>query len=90
MRVVQVYDADHKTYLVKLQRPEQKAVLLLESGARIHATEYEWPKNPAPSGFSMKVSRRRWVAGEGCGGLSWVGVCRVWLWLFLYGVLGCN
>ncbi|WAR18853.1 NEMF-like protein [Mya arenaria] len=38
----------------ELLRPDDKAVILLESGIRIHSTEFEWPKNPAPSGFSMK------------------------------------
>lgn len=55
MRVVQVYDIDARTYLLKLQKPDNKCVLLLESGSRIHTTDYEWPKSPAPSGFSMKV-----------------------------------
>lgn len=55
MRVVQVYDIDARTYLIKLQKPDNKCVLLLESGSRIHTTDYEWPKSPAPSGFSMKV-----------------------------------
>ena len=32
-----------------------KATLLLESGTRLHSTEFEWPKNISPSGFSMKV-----------------------------------
>jgi len=36
-------------------RPDDKAVILMESGIRLHSTEFEWPKNPAPSGFSMKV-----------------------------------
>ena len=27
----------------------------MESGIRIHTTEFEWPKNMTPSGFSMKV-----------------------------------
>jgi predicted ribosome quality control (RQC) complex YloA/Tae2 family protein len=56
MRVAQVYDIDHKTYLIKLQRTEEKCILLLESGSRLHLTAFEWPKNVAPSGFSMKVS----------------------------------
>ncbi len=56
MRVNQIYDVDHKTYLIKLHRSEEKAMLLFESGIRIHTTEFQWPKNPAPSGFSMKVS----------------------------------
>jgi len=57
MRVNQVYDIDNKTYLIKLHQPEKKAVLLIESGTRIHTTEFEWPKNPAPSGFSMKLRK---------------------------------
>ena len=36
-------------------RPDDKAVIVLESGIKIHSTEFDWPKNPAPSGFSMKV-----------------------------------
>lgn len=51
-----MYDIDNKTYLIKLQRTEEKSVLLLESGSRIHSTVFEWPKNVAPSGFSMKVT----------------------------------
>lgn len=57
LRVAQIYDVDSKTYLIKLQKPEQKCVLLLESGSRVHTTEYEWPKSPAPSGFSMKLRK---------------------------------
>ncbi|XP_011315460.1 nuclear export mediator factor NEMF homolog [Fopius arisanus] len=57
MRVNQIYDIDHKTYLIRLQRSEEKAVLLLESGNRIHTTAFEWPKNTAPSGFSMKMRK---------------------------------
>lgn len=37
-------------------RPDKKEVLLLESGIRFHATDFEWPKNTMPSGFAMKVS----------------------------------
>ena len=55
MRVANVYDVDHKTYLIRLARPDEKIVLLFESGCRIHTTEFEWPKGMQPSGFSMKV-----------------------------------
>lgn len=55
MRVNNIYDIDNKTYLLRLQRTEEKAVLLIESGNRFHTTAFEWPKNMAPSGFSMKV-----------------------------------
>ena len=55
MRVNQIYDIDSKTYLIRLQKTDEKCILLLESGMRIHTTAFEWPKNVAPSGFSMKV-----------------------------------
>lgn len=55
MRVNQVYDIDNRTYVIRLQRSEEKSVLLLESGNRFHTTQFEWPKNVAPSGFTMKV-----------------------------------
>ncbi|XP_018579710.1 nuclear export mediator factor NEMF homolog [Anoplophora glabripennis] len=57
LRVNNIYDIDNKTYLIRLQRNEEKSVLLLESGNRIHTTNFEWPKNIAPSGFSMKMRK---------------------------------
>ena len=36
-RVTNVYDVDHKTYLIKLAKPDSKAVILIESGIRIHS-----------------------------------------------------
>ncbi|XP_035229231.1 nuclear export mediator factor Nemf-like [Stegodyphus dumicola] len=57
MRVNQIYDVDNKTYLFRLNRYEEKVVLLIESGVRIHTTEFQWPKNPSPSGFSMKMRK---------------------------------
>ncbi|NXN07357.1 NEMF factor, partial [Indicator maculatus] len=38
-------------------RPDCKATLLLESGIRIHMTEFEWPKNMMPSSFAMKCRK---------------------------------
>ncbi|XP_030069934.1 ribosome quality control complex subunit NEMF isoform X2 [Microcaecilia unicolor] len=57
MRVYNVYDVDNKTYLIRLQKPDSKAVLLVESGIRIHTTDFEWPKNMMPSSFSMKCRK---------------------------------
>ncbi|NXO13710.1 NEMF factor, partial [Oriolus oriolus] len=57
MRVNNVYDVDNKTYLIRLQKPDCKATLLLESGIRIHVTEFEWPKNVMPSSFAMKCRK---------------------------------
>jgi predicted ribosome quality control (RQC) complex YloA/Tae2 family protein len=55
MRLNNVYDIDTRTYLLKFARSEEKAALVFQSGARIHLTEFAWPKNMMPSGFSMKV-----------------------------------
>uniref|UniRef100_A0A8C5AQI2 Ribosome quality control complex subunit NEMF n=1 Tax=Gadus morhua TaxID=8049 RepID=A0A8C5AQI2_GADMO len=57
MRVNNVYDIDTKTYLIRLQKPDTKAILLVESGVRIHSTDFEWPKNNMPSGFAMKCRK---------------------------------
>ncbi|XP_015585729.1 nuclear export mediator factor NEMF homolog [Cephus cinctus] len=75
MRVNQVYDIDHRTYLVRLQRSEEKCVLLLESGNRFHTTAFEWPKNVAPSGFSMKM--RKHLKNKRLESLKQVGVDRI-------------
>lgn len=67
-RVNQVYDVDNKTYLIRFSKPTKvdaendedegnKIVLLLESGSRFHTTDFAWPKNAAPSGFSMKLRK---------------------------------
>ncbi|KAI4804857.1 hypothetical protein KUCAC02_026469 [Chaenocephalus aceratus] len=52
-----VYDIDNKTYLIRLQKPDFKAIILIESGTRIHSTDFEWPKNMMPSGFAMKCRK---------------------------------
>ncbi|KAL3287096.1 hypothetical protein HHI36_001580 [Cryptolaemus montrouzieri] len=75
MRVNNVYDIDNKTYLIKLQRTEEKAMILIESGNRIHSTAFEWPKNMAPSGFSMKM--RKHLRNKRLEMLSQLGTDRI-------------
>ncbi|XP_028966348.1 nuclear export mediator factor NEMF [Galendromus occidentalis] len=75
MRVKQVYDVDSKTYLFKLVRQEEKAVLIFESGIRIHTTEYDWPKGMAPSGFSSKL--RKHLKNKRLATISQLGVDRI-------------
>ncbi|XP_060516930.1 ribosome quality control complex subunit NEMF homolog [Cylas formicarius] len=75
MRVNNVYDIDNKTYLIRLQRNEEKSVLLFESGNRIHLTNFEWPKNVAPSGFSMKL--RKHLKNKRLEKLSQIGTDRI-------------
>uniref|UniRef100_A0A8C2JSY9 Ribosome quality control complex subunit NEMF n=1 Tax=Cyprinus carpio TaxID=7962 RepID=A0A8C2JSY9_CYPCA len=42
---------------LKHNMPDCKSVLLIESGIRIHCTEFDWPKNMMPSGFAMKCRK---------------------------------
>eukprot|EP01135_Chromosphaera_perkinsii_P006471 Nk52_evm1s514 gene=Nk52_evmTU1s514 len=57
LRVANVYDVDNKTYLFKFVKPGVKIMLLIESGIRIHTTEFDWPKNPMPSSFAVKLRK---------------------------------
>ncbi|XP_076164522.1 nuclear export mediator factor NEMF homolog Clbn [Ptiloglossa arizonensis] len=75
MRVNQIYDIDHRSYLIRLQRSEEKCILLIESGNRIHTTAFEWPKNVAPSGFSMKM--RKHLKNKRLESLTQIGVDRI-------------
>ena len=38
MRAANVYDVDSKTYLIKLVKVPHRALLLVESGIRMHTT----------------------------------------------------
>ncbi|XP_050354000.1 ribosome quality control complex subunit NEMF homolog [Nymphalis io] len=75
MRVNQVYDIDNKTYVIRLQRSEEKSVLLLESANRFHTTQFEWPKNVAPSGFTMKL--RKHLKNKRLEKLTQLGIDRI-------------
>ncbi|XP_023950258.2 ribosome quality control complex subunit NEMF homolog [Bicyclus anynana] len=75
MRVNQVYDIDNRSYVIRLQRSEEKSVLLLESGNRFHTTQFEWPKNVAPSGFTMKL--RKHLKNKRLEKLNQLGVDRI-------------
>lgn len=73
-RVNQIYDIDNKTYLIRLHQNEQKTVLLMESGNRIHTTAFEWPKNVSPSGFTMKL--RKHLKNKRLEAISQLGIDR--------------
>lgn len=70
LRVNQVYDVDHKTYLIRFNAHSNKdaiddveddttnkIILVLESGVRFHTTTFAWPKSFTPSGFTMKLRK---------------------------------
>ncbi|KAI9152530.1 hypothetical protein H9P43_009322 [Blastocladiella emersonii ATCC 22665] len=57
MRLQNVYDINAKTYLFKFARTEEKELVLIESGIRMHSTEFEREKPPLPSPFAMKLRK---------------------------------
>lgn len=70
LRVSQVYSLSNKSFLIRLGKQAAtdgteeiedggggKLNLLLESGCRLHLTEYDWPKESAPNGFAMKLRK---------------------------------
>lgn len=57
MRVANIYDINPRTYLLKLAKPEHKAFLLIESGTRIHTTDFTRDKSDIPSVFSLKLRK---------------------------------
>ena len=75
MRVNNVYDIDSKTYLLKLNKPDEKVMILMESGNKIHTTGFDWPKNTAPSGFSMKM--RKHIKGRRLESIQQLGIDRI-------------
>lgn len=57
LRVANVYDISGKLYLIKLTRGGIKQNLLIESGIRIHTTDFIKNEKTVPSGFSMKLRK---------------------------------
>ncbi|KAA3675359.1 uncharacterized protein DEA37_0010787 [Paragonimus westermani] len=74
-RVNNIYDVNNKTYLLKFARNEEKLVVLIESGARIHLTEFEWVKNVMPSGFAMKL--RKHIRNRKVAHINQLGMDRI-------------
>ncbi|EGF84317.1 hypothetical protein BATDEDRAFT_8510 [Batrachochytrium dendrobatidis JAM81] len=57
LRLQNVYDINSKTYLFKFSRNETKELLLIESGIRMHTTQFSRDKSQMPSGFCMKLRK---------------------------------
>ncbi|WOG83458.1 hypothetical protein DCAR_0102633 [Daucus carota subsp. sativus] len=65
MRCSNVYDLNPKTYVFKLinssgqteSGESEKVLLLMESGARLHTTDYVRDKSNTPSGFTLKLRK---------------------------------
>lgn len=56
-RVANIYDVSGRLYLLKLSKANHKEHLLIESGMRIHTTNYIKNQKDLPSGFTMKLRK---------------------------------
>lgn len=55
LRCSNIYDVNSKTYLLKLFGLEKQVLILIESGIRIHTTNFIRDKAQIPSVFCFKV-----------------------------------
>jgi predicted ribosome quality control (RQC) complex YloA/Tae2 family protein len=56
-RLQNIYDINPKTYLLKFSQKEDKELVLVESGIRIHYTEFTRDKSNMPNGFCIKLRK---------------------------------
>ncbi|KAJ1725624.1 hypothetical protein LPJ61_005633, partial [Coemansia biformis] len=57
LRLQGIYDVNAKTMLLKFTRPGSKELVIVESGIRIHTTEYARDKAATPSSFCIKLRK---------------------------------
>ncbi|KAL9233066.1 hypothetical protein vseg_008106 [Gypsophila vaccaria] len=92
MRCSNVYDITPKTYMFKLMNSSgvtesgesEKVLLLMESGVRLHTTEYVRDKSNTPSGFTLKL--RKHIRTKRLEDVRQLGYDRIILFQFGLGV----
>ncbi|KAJ2009455.1 hypothetical protein GGI04_000427 [Coemansia thaxteri] len=57
LRLQGIYDVNAKTFLLKFTKPEHKELVLIESGIRIHTSDYSRDKSITPSSFCTKLRK---------------------------------
>lgn len=70
-----IYDVSGRLYLLKLSRANRKEHLLIESGIRLHTTQYIKNQKDLPSGFSMKL--RKHLRTKKVENIAQLGIDRV-------------
>ncbi|KAI8921026.1 hypothetical protein DFJ77DRAFT_448289 [Powellomyces hirtus] len=75
LRMQNVYDINARTYLFKFSKPDFKEMLLVESGVRMHSTDFARDKFNTPSHFCMKI--RKHLRTRRLTGVDQLGADRV-------------
>ncbi|SAM09718.1 hypothetical protein [Absidia glauca] len=75
LRLQNVYDVNSKTFLFKFGKPDDKELVLIESGTRIHTTQFSREKSAMPSMFCAKL--RKHIRTRRLTSVRQVGVDRI-------------
>ncbi|CAO0793809.1 unnamed protein product [Mucor circinelloides] len=57
IRLQNIYDVNNKTFLFKFAKPDDKELVLVESGIRIHTTQFSRDKSVTPTPFCAKLRK---------------------------------
>jgi len=57
MRLANLYDMDKRTYLLKFAKSEEKVFLVIESGNRIHMTQFSREHTEIPNVFAVRLRK---------------------------------
>ncbi|KAI9260165.1 fibronectin-binding protein A N-terminus-domain-containing protein [Sporodiniella umbellata] len=57
IRLQNVYDVNAKTFIFKFAKPDDKELVLVESGTRIHTTQFSREKSNIPTPFCAKLRK---------------------------------
>ena len=88
-RVANIYDVDSKTYMITLSASNQeKAIIMIESGVRVHTTKYLREKSKIPSVFTLKL--RKHIKSKRLEKVEQLGVDRVIDLTFGSGEVSCH
>jgi len=75
LRLQNVYDISSKVFLLKFAKPDVKEILLVESGIRVHLTEFGRDKGGMPGSFCMKL--RKHLRTKRLNSLKQLGMDRI-------------
>ncbi|ORY93012.1 fibronectin-binding protein A N-terminus-domain-containing protein [Syncephalastrum racemosum] len=75
LRLQNIYDVNQKTFLLKFAKPDDKELVLIESGIRVHSTQFSREKQTTPSMFCAKL--RKYLRTRRLTNVRQLGVDRV-------------
>ncbi|KAI8983879.1 fibronectin-binding protein A N-terminus-domain-containing protein [Pilobolus umbonatus] len=86
IRLQNVYDVNNKTFLFKFAKPDDRELVLVESGIRIHTTQFSRDKSITPTPFCSKL--RKHLRTRRVTNIRQLGVDRVVDFEFAGGQMG--